>query len=77
MVSSTDPVSLELKDGAKPYSCKPYPVPRLHKDLLKEKYKDCVILEFLNGSPSWNGLHHHLYYQNMIRLSDFLVILGK
>jgi hypothetical protein len=27
----TDPVSLELKDGTKPYSYKLYPVPRLPK----------------------------------------------
>ena len=31
----TDRVSLELKEGARPYSCNPYPVPRLHKDTLK------------------------------------------
>ena len=55
-----DPVSLELKDGAKPYSCKPYPVPSYTKIHLKKKYKDCVILEDLDGSPSWSGLHHHL-----------------
>ena len=33
----TDPVSLELKGGVKPCSCKPYPVPRLHKDTLKKE----------------------------------------
>ena len=55
----TDPVSLELKDGTKPYSYKLCPVPRLPKICYKKKYKDCVILEYLDGSPGWSGLHHH------------------
>jgi len=55
----TNPVSLELKDSAKPY-CKPYPVPRFHEDTLKNNNKDYMILKYLNGSPSRSGLHHHL-----------------
>jgi hypothetical protein len=35
----TERVSLELKEGVKPYSCKSYPVPRLHKDTLKKEVR--------------------------------------
>ena len=37
------PVSIELKGGAKPYHGRPYPIPKIHKaTLLKEI--DCLIL---------------------------------
>ena len=32
----TEPASFELKDGAKPYHDKPYPVPNIHKKTNKE-----------------------------------------
>jgi hypothetical protein len=37
------PVSFELKEGAKPYHGRPYPIPKIHKaNLMKEI--DCLIL---------------------------------
>eukprot|EP00804_Cyclotella_cryptica_P003901 CCRYP_015772-RA/>CCRYP_015772-RA protein AED:0.38 eAED:0.38 QI:0/0/0/1/0/0/3/0/296 len=34
---NTDPVSLELKEGAKPYHGRPFPVPKIHKEtIIKE-----------------------------------------
>ena len=31
------PVSIELKEGAKPYHGRPYPIAQIHKDTLKNK----------------------------------------
>jgi hypothetical protein len=40
----TEPVHLELKEGAKPYHGKPYPVPKAHKEtLMKEIQRMCDI----------------------------------
>ncbi len=33
------PISVELKEGVKPYHCRPYPIPQIHKaTLMKEKW---------------------------------------
>jgi hypothetical protein len=37
------PVSFELKEGAKPYHGRPYPVPKIHKATLMKEI-DCLIL---------------------------------
>ena len=29
---NTEPISFELKEGAKPYHGRPFPVPRVHKE---------------------------------------------
>ena len=47
----TDPVSLELKDNVKPYSCKPYPVPRLNKDRLKKEVQRLCDIGVLRWQP--------------------------
>ena len=36
-VWDTEPVSLELKEGAKPYAGKPYPIPRVDREKLKKE----------------------------------------
>ena len=33
----TEPVSFELKEGAKPYHGRPYPVPKVHKETIKKR----------------------------------------
>ena len=33
----TEPVSLELKEGTKPYAGKPYPIPRVHREALRKE----------------------------------------
>ena len=38
----TEPVSFELKEGAKPYHGKPYPVPRIHKHTTRKEV-DCLV----------------------------------
>jgi hypothetical protein len=52
-----DLISLEIKEGAKPHASKTYPDPRLHKEILKKKYRDCVTLVYSSGSSSQNGPH--------------------
>ncbi len=37
------PVSFELKEGAKPYHGRPYPIPKIHKATLM-KEEDCLVL---------------------------------
>ena len=34
---STEPVSLKLKEGAKPYHGRPFPTPKAHKETLKKE----------------------------------------
>ncbi len=38
------PVSFELKEGAKPYHGRPYPIPKIHKATTLMKAIDCLIL---------------------------------
>ncbi len=33
----TEPVSLKLKEGAKPYHSRPFPTPKAHKETLKKE----------------------------------------
>ena len=47
----TEPVSFELKEGARPYHGRPYPVPKVHKLTTK---KECDRLEEL-GVIKWEG----------------------
>ena len=35
----TSPVHLQLKEGVKPYNGKAYPVPKIHRDVLKKEVK--------------------------------------
>jgi hypothetical protein len=45
----TEPVSFEIKEGAKPYHGRPYPVPKIHKETtIKELNRLCEmgVMEF-------------------------------
>jgi hypothetical protein len=48
-------VKLELKDGAKPYSCRPYPVPRHHEQVFKDELKRLCDAGVLSpcGASEW------------------------
>jgi hypothetical protein len=49
----TKPISFELKEGAKPYHGRPFPVPRVHKEtIIKELNRLCKlgVLEFQPAS---------------------------
>ena len=51
----TEPVSLKLKDGTKPYHGRPYPVPNISKETtIKEQNRLCElgVLEF-QPTPEW------------------------
>ena len=47
----TEPVSLELKEGAKPYAGKPYPIPRIHRETLKKEVERLCELGVLKWQP--------------------------
>jgi hypothetical protein len=48
------PVSFELKEGANPYQGRPYPIPKIHKDTLKEAIDCLVAIGVLKWQPSSN-----------------------
>ena len=50
---NTTPVGLELKDDSKPVFSRPYPVPRVHKEIFRKEVKRLVslgVLEEANDS---------------------------
>lgn len=48
----TEPVSLELKDGAKPYHGRPFPVPHVHLDTLRKEVQRLCDLGVLEWQPA-------------------------
>ena len=55
----TEPVSFELKEGAKPYHGRPYPVPKIRKETtIKELNRLCElgVMEFQPASE-WASCH--------------------
>ncbi len=46
------PVSFELKEGAKPYHGRPYPIPKIHKATLMKKIDHLVAIGELKWQPS-------------------------
>ncbi len=53
------PVSFELKEGAKPYHDRPYPIPKIHKATLMKEI-DCLILI---GVLKWQSLFKWAFSQ--------------
>jgi hypothetical protein len=47
------PVSIEMKDGAKPYHGRPYPIPQIHKATLMKE------INRLMGIGELKRHHHH------------------
>ena len=47
-----EPVSLELKDGAKPYHGRPFPVPHVHLDTLRKEVQRLCDLGVLEWQPA-------------------------
>jgi hypothetical protein len=43
----TEPVSVELKEGTRPYHGRPYPVPKVHKQTTKKEC-DCLVIALWN-----------------------------
>jgi hypothetical protein len=46
------PVSFELKEGAKPYHGRPYPIPKIHKATLMKEINCLVLIGVLKWQPS-------------------------
>jgi hypothetical protein len=46
------PVSFELKEGAKPYHGRPYPIPKIHKATLMKEVDCLVLIGVLKWQPS-------------------------
>jgi hypothetical protein len=46
------PVSFELKEGAKPYHGRPYPIPKIHKTTLMKEIDCLVLIGVLKWQPS-------------------------
>jgi hypothetical protein len=45
------PVSIELKDGAKPYHGRPYPIPKVHKATLMKEIDRLIVIGVLEWQP--------------------------
>ena len=54
-----EPVSLQLREGAKPYHGRPFPIPKKQMDITKKKSKDYVIWGYYSGKLTLNGLRQH------------------
>jgi hypothetical protein len=46
------PVSIELKEGAKPYHGRPYPIPKIHKAPLMKEIDRLILIGVLKWQPS-------------------------
>ncbi len=46
------PVSFELKEGAKPYHGRPYPIPKIHKATLMKEIDRLILIEVSKWQPS-------------------------
>jgi hypothetical protein len=46
------PVSIELKEGAKPYHGRPYPIPKVHKATLMKEIDCLIVIGVLKWQPS-------------------------
>ena len=56
---NTEPVHLELKEGAKPFHGRAFPVPKIHKNTLIKELNRLCDLGYWSFSPSPNGRLHH------------------
>jgi hypothetical protein len=49
--SKLPPISFELKEGAKPYHGRPYPIPKIHKATLMKEIECLVVIGVLKWQP--------------------------
>ena len=56
----TEPVSLKLKAGAKPYHGRPFPTPKAHKETFKKEVQRLCELGVLKWQPESEWVHLHL-----------------
>ena len=55
-----EPVSLQLREGAKPYHGRPFPIPKKHLEIQRKKSIGYAIWGYYSGKLTLNGLCLHL-----------------
>ena len=73
----TEPVSFELKEGAKPYHGRAYPVPHAHKETLKKELNRLCELGVLEWQPESEWASPSFIVPKKTKLCIFSVILEK
>ena len=73
----TEPVSFELKEGAKPYHGRAYPVPHAHKETLKKELNRLCELGVLEWQPESEWASPSFIVPKKTKLCIFLVISEK
>ncbi len=74
---NTEPVSFELKEGAKPYHGRAYPVPHAHKENFKKELNRLCELDILEWQPKSEWASPSFIVPNQTKLCIFSVILEK
>ncbi len=73
----TEPVSLELKEGAKPYHGRAFPVPKIHKTTLVNELNRLCDLGVLEFQPASEWAAPSFIIPKKIKLYVQSVILGN
>ncbi len=73
----TEPVSLELNNGAKPYHCRAFPVPKIHKATLVNELNRLYNLGKLEFQPASEWAAPSFIIPKKIKLYVLSVILGN
>ncbi len=63
-----EPVSLQLREGAKPCHGRPFPIPKKHLEIQRKKSIGYAIWGYYSGKLTLNGLCQHSYYQRKTTL---------
>ena len=71
----TEPVSLKLMEGAKPYHGRPFPTPKAEKETLKKEVQQLCELAVLKLQPESEWASS--LFTDRTKLYKFSVILGK
>ena len=73
----TEPVSFDLKEGAKPYNGRAFPVPKFHKETLIKELNRLCDLGVLEWQPASEWASPSFIVPKKIKLCVSSVILGK
>ncbi len=74
---NTEPVSFDLKEGAKPYHGRAYPVPHKHKETLKKELNRLCELGVLEWQPKSEWASPSFIVPKKSKLYAFSVIIEK
>ena len=73
----TTPVHFELKEGAKPFHGRSFPVPCIHREAMKKEINRMVKLGIIKWKASQNGPFQHLQFKKQARRCILYRILGN